>query len=85
MCARNLTKEDVAVIFSYSGLTREMLTCARVLKEQNVPIITVTRFGENDLTRLADCKLYMRTAGEDSGNRIQDIPAEYHRYPVYRM
>ena len=45
VCARNLTKEDVAVIFSYSGLTKEMLTCARILKEKDVPIITVTRFG----------------------------------------
>ena len=59
VCARNLTKEDVAVIFSYSGLTKEMLTCARVLKEKDVPIITVTRFAENELTRLADCKLYV--------------------------
>ena len=59
VCARNLTKEDVAVIFSYSGLTKEMLTCARILKEKDVPIITVTRFAENELTRLADCKLYV--------------------------
>lgn len=59
VCARNLTVSDTAVIFSYSGLTKEMITCAGILKEQNVPIITVTRFGENELTRLADYKLYV--------------------------
>lgn len=59
VCARNLSSGDGAVIFSYSGLTREMITCARVLKEQNVPVITVTRFAENELTRLADYKLYV--------------------------
>lgn len=59
LCARNLSSGDGAVIFSYSGLTREMITCARILKEQNVPVITVTRFSENELTRIADCKLYV--------------------------
>lgn len=59
VCARNLSAGDAAVIFSYSGQTREMLTCARILKEQNVAVITVTRFAENELTRLADGKLYV--------------------------
>lgn len=59
VCARNLTAGDTAVIFSYSGLTGEMITCARILKEQSVPVITVTRFAENELTRLADYKLYV--------------------------
>lgn len=59
VCARNLTKMDAAVIFSYSGLTKEMITCAGILKEQNVPVITVTRFAESELTRLADHKLYV--------------------------
>lgn len=59
ICARNLLNNDVAVIFSYSGMTREMITCARILKDQNVPVITVTRFSENELTRLSDHKLYV--------------------------
>lgn len=59
VCARNLSSGDGAVVFSYSGLTKEMITCARILKEQNVPVITVTRFAENELTRLADGKLYV--------------------------
>lgn len=70
------------------GLTKEMLTCAKVLKEQDVPIITVTRFAENELTRLADCKLYVSAKEllkEDRGNRVQDIPAEHHRHTVYRI
>lgn len=59
VCARNLTRNDAAVVFSYSGLTKEMITCAKILKEQNVPVMTVTRFAENELTRLADYKLYV--------------------------
>lgn len=59
LCSRNLEADDVAVIFSYSGLTREMITCAGNLKQRDVPVITVTRFAENELTRLADLKLYV--------------------------
>lgn len=59
VCARNMNSGDAAIIFSYSGLTKEMVTCASILKEKNVPIIAVTRFGENKLTELADYKLYV--------------------------
>ncbi|MDO5407558.1 MAG: MurR/RpiR family transcriptional regulator [Eubacteriales bacterium] len=59
VCARNLGPEDAAILFSYSGLTRDMLTCAEILKDQHVPLITVTRFAENEMTRWADHKLYV--------------------------
>lgn len=59
VCAKNLSCADAAVIFSYSGQTEEMLTCAKLLKERDVPLIAVTRFAENELTRLADYKLYV--------------------------
>lgn len=59
VCARNLTKDDAAIVISYSGMTREMISCAKIMKEKNVPIIAVTRFAENELTKLADYKLYV--------------------------
>lgn len=59
VCARNMSASDVGVIFSYSGLTEEMVSCARIMKEKKVPVIAVTRFGENDLTDLADYKMYV--------------------------
>lgn len=59
VCARNMTPEDAAVIISYSGLTSEMLTCAKALKERNVPVIAITRFTETELTALADYRLYV--------------------------
>ncbi|MFV0466017.1 MAG: MurR/RpiR family transcriptional regulator [Lachnospiraceae bacterium] len=57
--AKNLTSMDAAVIFSYSGLTQEIISSAKLLKNQNVPVITITRFAENELTRMSDYKLYV--------------------------
>ena len=59
VCARNMTADDAAIIISYSGITSEMITCARVLKERDVPIIAITRFTETALTALADYRLYV--------------------------
>lgn len=59
VCAANLKFSDAAVIFSYSGLTKEMVELADILNQKEVPLITVTRFGENLLTSRADHRLYV--------------------------
>lgn len=59
LSARNATPQDVGIIISYSGLTEEMIRCAKILKENGVPIIAITRFSETSLTALADHKLYV--------------------------
>lgn len=59
VCAANLKFSDAAVIFSYSGLTKEMVEIADILQQKEVPVITVTRFGENLLTSRSDCRLYV--------------------------
>lgn len=53
-----LTPDDVAVLISYSGETLDILDLARHLKAMSVPIISLTRYGENSLSRLADVNLY---------------------------
>lgn len=55
--AMNITKESVAIIFSYSGLTEEMITCAEVIKKAGAPIILISRFDDSPLARLADYNL----------------------------
>lgn len=57
--AKNLTKNDAAVIISYSGLTEEMITCAKTAKERGASIIAITRFADSRLSRLADYNLYV--------------------------
>lgn len=58
LCAKNMHAEDVAVVFSYSGRTAEMLECARLAHVAGAPVIAVTRMDErSELALLSDCVL----------------------------
>ncbi len=57
--AKNMTKKDVAVLISYSGMTREIIDCAKILKASGVPFIAITCFHESLLSKLADYCLYV--------------------------
>lgn len=56
--ARNSSPEDVAIIFSYSGQTKEMISCINILKENRTPCIAVTRFATSPISKSADYRLY---------------------------
>ena len=55
--ARNIRSCDLALIVSYSGLTEEMITCAREARLREAPVITISRFEQSPLVRLADYNL----------------------------
>lgn len=57
--ARKLGPGDVAVLVSYSGRTKTVVDCARVLKENGVPMVAITCFVESELSKLADHSLYV--------------------------
>lgn len=56
--SRNAAPEDVALIISYSGNTKEILQCASQLSANDVPIIAITRFDNSPLAQLSTCRLY---------------------------
>ena len=56
--ARNATPKDVAIVFSYSGQTTEIIECLKYLKENKTPIIAITRCVDTPISKLADIKLY---------------------------
>ena len=58
LSALTLTPEDVAVLISYSGDTTDMLSLARHIREQGTTIISLTRYGKNPLSEMADIRLY---------------------------
>ncbi len=62
--ARNATKEDVALIISYSGATVEIIECMKALKENGTPTIAITRCVQSPVSEMADQKLY--TAANES-------------------
>ncbi len=49
--ARNIRSCDLALIVSYSGLTEEMITCAREARLREAPVITISRFEQSPLVR----------------------------------
>lgn len=56
-----LDSQDVALIISYSGETKSMVSIARRCKDAGVPILALTSVGENTIANLADCRLCIAT------------------------
>ncbi|NMA64659.1 MAG: MurR/RpiR family transcriptional regulator [Clostridiaceae bacterium] len=57
MLASMLSSEDVAVIFSYSGSTKDIVKIADLVKQTGCKIICITRFKKSPLTGFADITL----------------------------
>ncbi|MBF4692961.1 MurR/RpiR family transcriptional regulator [Fusibacter ferrireducens] len=55
--SKNMTQDDIAIAISYSGLTEEVLRCVEIAKDNGSPVIAITRFEDNPLSRLADYTL----------------------------
>lgn len=62
--ARNATQDDLAIVFSYSGNTVEVIECMKALKENGTPSIAITRLVKSEVSDMADEKLY--TASNES-------------------
>ena len=60
----NATTQDVALVFSYSGVTSEVIACMKNLKRGGTPIIAITRCVQSPVSDLADLRLY--TAANES-------------------
>ncbi len=57
MSASLMTKDDVAVLISYSGSTKDTIEVAKVAKENGATLIAITRFIKSPLTNYADITL----------------------------
>lgn len=76
--ASNLTKEDVALAISYSGETSETIAALTCAAEKGATTISLTKFGTNTLTTLADISLFTSTLEEgmrrgDMASRIAQL------------
>lgn len=65
-CA-SVTRNDAALIFSYTGETKDMLSAVKHLKECGATVIAVTRYGRSRLSEAADICLCV--AGNESLRR----------------
>lgn len=55
--ATHLNDQDVAIIFSYSGETKESLAFSKVIKERNVFSISITRSDESSIAQNSDISI----------------------------
>ena len=57
----NLEKDDVAIIVSYSGLTKEMVEIAKNIKMCGGKIIALSKYGTIKLSSMSDYNLFVPT------------------------
>lgn len=57
--AANMTPEDVAIVISLSGRTKEMLEILDLANQCGAPVIALTTFGKNPLALGSDIQLYV--------------------------
>ena len=53
--AKNMGREDLAIVISYSGLTREAIECAWIAKANGAKVVAITRGGiDSELIHRSD-------------------------------
>lgn len=57
--AATLIAADCAIIFSYNGATRDMINAAQFARESGATVISVTSYGANAISQMADIALYV--------------------------
>jgi DNA-binding MurR/RpiR family transcriptional regulator len=57
MSAATLTAQDVAIGFSYSGSTKDVMHSLTLAKDAGATVICITNFAHSPITQLADAKL----------------------------
>lgn len=57
MSASLLTENDVGIVISYSGSTKDTIEVAKILKERGTKVISITRFAKSPLTIHSDVTL----------------------------
>lgn len=64
--ALNACEEDVAVFFSYSGNTPEILMCAEQAKKRGAYMVAITRNTPSKLSKLVDYTIYLPNIQSES-------------------
>jgi len=61
----NLTPKDIAILFSYSGTTTEILEILALAKAANCPTLAITKFAKSPLVEGADYSIHISTPEVD--------------------
>lgn len=61
LMAKNMTVDDVALVISYSGKTKEMVQCSELAKKNGAIVISITNTNTSPINQLADYAIYVPT------------------------
>ena len=59
LMARNMSPQDVGIVFSYSGQTVEMIECEKAMRQAGATIIAITRYDTSPVAALSDYQLFV--------------------------
>lgn len=57
--AQNLGREDLAILITYSGRTREVVECARILKMKGCPMVAITQNDSSPVAQMSTHNIYI--------------------------
>lgn len=66
--AANLSSRDVVLVISYSGQTESVLNAMEIAKDRGATLISLTQFGVNPISQLADIRLFSSTVEREFRN-----------------
>ncbi len=76
IAAAGMTEEDVVVVFSLTGNTRDTCEAAALASQQGAKIISVTSYVNSQLARISDVVLADLRQGGDHQRRAHHRPCE---------
>lgn len=84
----NLEKDDIAIIVSYSGLTKEIVEIAKNVKMCGGKIIAITKYGASKLSSISDYNLFVPTLEKPlrigaSSSRVSQLSVVDIVYNIY--
>lgn len=62
--ASHLKPGDVAMIICYSGARKDVMECAEAVKDSGATLISLTKYSDNSLAKMADIRLYSSVADD---------------------
>ncbi|MFL8887822.1 MurR/RpiR family transcriptional regulator [Helcococcus kunzii] len=86
--SNNATKDDLAIIISYSGETKELTSMAKNIKSNGCKIVSITQYSNNKLMSMADYNLFVPQiekslrigAGSSRISQLSVVDYLYHLY-----
>lgn len=64
LSAATLNQDDVAIFLSYSGETKDLIAAAEIAEGRQVRTISITKFGENTLSKICTCNIQHSSLGK---------------------